>query len=388
MTIIRHISLIMLLCLLSLQSAFALSEHYYDDDFIIASVVIADPSADALYSALGHAAIRMQCPSENLDYCFSYESEDATQKVLSFLLGKLKMGMFAIPVEEYKEAYREDGRGVYEYQLNLPLETRRELWRILDEELMKGAYLNYDYFNRGCSFTTYRFIKKVVENNNAHINFGPFGGRFNGSNRDLAYMGAMGNEWFHFISAIVGNDKVIDGNINSEDKLIVPIDMVHTLQNATVNGEPVLSNECHVLCEPKVMPSYSWLTPQLIAVLLFVLAVINLFISKPCVDWLFLGIVTLFGAVLTYLLVFSHLPLTDWNWLIIPFNLLPAIAWHWRKCWALPYAGLMAAWVLFVVAWPHFIVHCSLVILTMAWILILLKNTIFWKNINVKNIIK
>ena len=108
------------------------------DDFVIASLLVADPGSK-LYSVLGHACIRMQCPAYGLDYCFSYESEDVAHRVADFFAGKLYMGMFAIPVEEYCAPYREEGRGVYEYRLNLPIEIKRELWRILDEEMLKGC---------------------------------------------------------------------------------------------------------------------------------------------------------------------------------------------------------------------------------------------------------
>ena len=107
------------------------------DDFVIASLLVADPGGK-IYSVMGHACIRMQCPAYGLDYCFSYESEDVAHRVIDFFAGKLYMGMFAVPKEEYCASYREEGRGVYEYTLNLPIEIKRELWRILDEEMLKG----------------------------------------------------------------------------------------------------------------------------------------------------------------------------------------------------------------------------------------------------------
>ena len=46
------------------------------EDFVIASVCVASPGED-VYSALGHACLRLQCPTYNLDYIYSYEAEDA-----------------------------------------------------------------------------------------------------------------------------------------------------------------------------------------------------------------------------------------------------------------------------------------------------------------------
>ena len=64
-------------------------------DFVIASLLVADPGT-VLYSVLGHACIRLQCPVFDLDYCFSYESEDVENRMLDFLAGKLMMGLFAV----------------------------------------------------------------------------------------------------------------------------------------------------------------------------------------------------------------------------------------------------------------------------------------------------
>lgn len=49
------------------------------EDFVEASVVIASPGTK-LYTVLGHASLRMQCPKYQMDYVFSYEAEDAALK--------------------------------------------------------------------------------------------------------------------------------------------------------------------------------------------------------------------------------------------------------------------------------------------------------------------
>ena len=101
----------------------------YDEDFVKTSLIIASPG-DMLYSKVGHCAIRMQCPQYKLDYVFSYESEDARQKVLTFLAGKLKMGMFSVPTDEYISSYKKEGRSVTEYTLNIPIDAKRNLANI------------------------------------------------------------------------------------------------------------------------------------------------------------------------------------------------------------------------------------------------------------------
>ena len=50
------------------------------EDFVKVSLMIADPGA-AFYSVFGHACLRMQCPAFDMDYCFSYESEDVKNRI-------------------------------------------------------------------------------------------------------------------------------------------------------------------------------------------------------------------------------------------------------------------------------------------------------------------
>jgi hypothetical protein len=80
---------------------------------------------------------------------------------------------------------------------------------------------------------------------------------------------------------------------------------------------------------------------------------------------------------MTYLICFSDLCCTDWNWLIIPFNPLPLIFWHWRKHWALPYAGILAVWCVAMASitlWGHVLVDWSHIVFVIVWILLLFKQ--------------
>ena len=132
-----------------------------DENFVITSLLVASPG-DVLYSKVGHCALRMQCPQHDLDYVFSYESEEVRHRVLAFLAGKLKMGMFAIPTDKYLSLYKEDGRGITEYTLNIPIEAKRNLWRVLDQHVAEGPNLPYDYITRGCAHSTLMMLKEGI----------------------------------------------------------------------------------------------------------------------------------------------------------------------------------------------------------------------------------
>ena len=343
------------------------------EDFVIASLLVADPGT-VMYTVLGHACIRLQCPTFDMDYCFSYEAEDVSQKVLSFLAGNLTMGLFAIPIEDYCAQYREEGRGVYEYTLNLPIEVKRELWRVLDEHLAEGTRLPYDYYHRGCAITAKDFVKEALGATKIVYDKSLYDQAFN--SRKIWINGTQRALWVRFIALfIAGGETSVP--LYGDKQLIIPTDLVHAWQKATVNGRPLLASEPNILVEGEPQVADGWFTPMVLAIILLILSIANLFWKRPYFDWLMLAAQTLVGCFMTYLICFSDLCCTSWNWLIIPFNPLPLIFWHWRKYWALPYAGLLTIWCLAMAAttiWGHVLVDWSHILMVVSWIIIVIKQ--------------
>lgn len=344
------------------------------EDFVIASLLVADPGT-VMYSVLGHACIRLQCPAFDMDYCFSYESESVKNRVLDFLAGKLMMGLFAIPVEDYCNLYRAEGRGVYEYKLNLPIEVKRELWRVIDEHLAEGIRLPYDYYHRGCATTALEFVKEalgeiVIVYDRSLYEYAP-------TARELCVKYSQDAKWVQFFALILVGSEA-DEPLVGDKQLIIPIDLVHALQKAKVNGEYLLESDPMVLVEGKPQVNDGWFTPMVLAIILLVLSIINLWVKYPYFNWLMLAAQTIVGCGMTYLIVFSDLCCTDWNWLIIPFNPLPAICWKWRRYWAFPYVGVLIVWCVAMTAisiWGNVLVDWSHIVLVLSFVPVLLKQS-------------
>lgn len=342
------------------------------EDFVTVSLLVADPG-NYLYSVLGHAALRMQCPIFGLDYCFTYQSEEKRNQIFRFFAGNLNMGLFSIPIKEYCDSYYDEGRGVYEYELNLPTSAEQELWRILDEQVAKGMKLPYDYFNRGCAIACLNFVQKALGEQVISYGYLPT----NKSTRDYAYIHMAQYPWVWFVLNFICG---IDGDkiLSAEKQLLFPIELVNAWQNATIDGVPVISQEPVVLVEGKPQWDESWFTPMLLALLILCLSIANLFWSKPYFDWLMLAALTVVGAFMMYLICFSDLCCTSWNWLIIPFNIFPAIFWYWRKWWTLPFACALLIWCGVMAGnmlWGHVLVDWSHILLVLAWTLVLVKQT-------------
>ena len=348
------------------------------DDFVTVSLVVCDPT-EVLYSTLGHAALHLQCPTYDLDYVFTYESENVRDKIWTFLKGDLKMGMYAFPTDMFLEIYRYSGRGVKEYTINLTPLQKQNLWRIMDNHVAEGANIPYDYFHRGCAKVIVQVLHEAIGKNAIH--YAPWPDKYTKqTQREIVRNYIEGAPWEEFVMYfLIGIDG--DKPYPCEQKLIVPTDLVEVWQKATFDsGKTVLDSEPRVLLEPTQHNKGTWCTPLLVSLLLLLLA----FVPWKGVDYTLLALYTLIGAVMTYLIVFSGLPCTNWNWLIIPFNILPALAWPWRRYWALPYACVLLIWCLVMTAellWGHVLVDWPHIVLALAFSVVCAKQLFAYRKI-------
>lgn len=336
------------------------------EDFVKVSLVVCDP-CDILYSTLGHACLHLECPTFGLDYFFSYESESVRDKVWTFLKGNLKMGMFALDREEFLSEYRNAQRGVREYTMNLSPQQKQELWRVLDEKVEQGFDIPYDYFHRGCAKAVVQVVNEALEPN--AIQYALWSEKYTRQTQREIVRNYIDNApWSEFeMYFLIGVEG--DKDYPCEQKLIVPMDLVEVWQQATINGDPLLSSEARELLPSYPQKKATWCTPLLIAILLFL---ISWWIPYPM-----LVVQLALGLLMTYLILFSNLPCTNWNWLLIPFNPLPAILWYWRKYWAMPFAFVLGVWVVVMVAWPYTLVATEHLILVLAEIVVFVK--VGWK---------
>ncbi len=323
-----------------------------DDDFIKASVLVAQPGS-VLYSCIGHAFLRMECPAHHLDYCFSYESEDVSQRVLTFLAGRLKMGMIAIPTSDFLDIYRGSHRGVASYELHLSVSQKQRLWQLLDERVAQGTNIPYDYMARGCVHACVQLIHEAVQPDGA-ITYGEWPQHFSMSRRELVRRQLDRSPWTAFILYfLVGTEG--DREVSLREKIITPLDMIEVLQHATVNEHRVLDRECQILVPygDKKGLSLPFLSPVVCASLMLLVTLICLYKHWMFCIWPLLVIQAAWGILLVYLFAFSSLPCTSWNWLIVPFNPLPLLLWPWRRWWLLPYSAVLAVWLLGMKMMPH-----------------------------------
>ena len=338
-------------------------------DFVRAYVVTVGPGG-ALFSCAGHAFIRMKCPKFKLDYCFSYESEDVADRVLTFFSGRLKMGMFSVPTADYLRQYTGTGRSIRQYELNLPSSVKQDLWKILDGKASEGINLRYDYIGRGCAWSILTSLKEALRT--VSVELAPWPEKYRHTRREIIGESISDYPWTRFaIHAIVGSD--VDFGERTLEKVVLPTDVVEFLQGAKIGGVPILSVKPEEIQSQQAVSCCGWFTPTVMATLFVFIALVNLFLRGHFLDWTILSLHTLSGSFFTYLVLFSNLPATTWNWLLVPFNVLPILLWKWRQYWAIYFVLVLAVWELFMLCYPHQLTDPAYLVLTLGFLFFYLK---------------
>ena len=336
-----------------------------DPNFVMASLLIMSPG-DELYSCAGHSCIRLECPKFGLDYCFSYESESVKEKVLSFFMGKLKMGMFAVPTADWVKMYKDIGRGITAYRLNLPPDAKQRLWEFLDGKVAEGPCLPYDYLERGCAQSDLRVIRDALKPHSMVVLSWPE--QYKQTRREFVDGFTDSHPWNRFfLHAICGAE--LDRDVPNMQKIVVPSDLLGLLRRATVKGRPIIDGDGIEILAAKTVAKPSLFSPLVVAFMILALAVINWFTKMKWLDWLFLALFSLAGFFFSYLVFVSDLTATGWNWLIVPFNLLPLIFWKWRAKWALWFAAVLVLWEIGMIAYPHRLTDPAYLVLIVAYII-------------------
>lgn len=340
------------------------------DDYIKASLLVVSPASE-VYSVCGHLALRLLCPSQKMDYCFTFETSTDTQGLLRFLSGKAKGGFLASLTENYLQAYRQAGRGVTEYQLNLTPTQKLELWKTVDQEILKGFCHRYDYLHTQCTSMCIDLVRRAL---GERIEYHDQPALFQGSFRDQMLANAKPYPWSAFFwQTLMGAEG--DETEPFEQKLS-PTQLPVVWQKATVGGtdQHLVSDEGITLVERADEPcEASWMVSPLAVFTLLLIIVVALTLVQlqtrrvssdtkaakalhragTVLDMLLLAVHTLLSIFLLWFVLGSQNEGTVWNWYLLPFNLLPQLFWM-----AFPRKRLLtgrctiAVWLLFILAVP------------------------------------
>ena len=327
------------------------------DDFVTASLLVATPGPH-LYSALGHCALRMECPAFGLDYCFSFEmnsGNDATD-YLNFFKGQSPSGIIAMETPAYLQRFEGEGRGVTQYTLNLTPVQKQEMWRRLDNNMMEGISTHFDFLFHNCSSICLAAVRSQLLDEHLEVKEWPEVMRQNRASILLSYTDHA--PWMQFVLMTIWGTEA-DKEVEKE-MCVAPKTIGETLSHSVIvsadgTERPALTGEVRQLLPQTLQLQPTWLTPLVLAATLLVLLLL-----LTAGEWLWgwrrlaratdvvlLVVQALLGVLLLYLVMVSNLFGQHWNWCLLIFSPLPLLAWlccrrrGWYSRLALLYGGIL-----------------------------------------------
>ena len=329
---------------------------------IFASLIIAEPSND-IYGCCGHCAIRMQCPSHNMDYCFTYSFSNTLLNKFKFFNGTGEGTFVPMYTNDFLLEYKEAHRGVMEYRLNLTLEEKRVLWQNLDANANSSYHWKYDFLKTNCSaMCAYIIEQSLIGERIAYGNLDPI---LTGDNRTFVKQIFSHTPWYQFFwLTLLGAEGEEWGEVYTRLAPFIITDVWGTASFVNDNtgetrpifdGEPiVVSNEHTVLTPSPVTPFIAFLAllvVSLVITVLFLKGVARRVVV--CFDVALLVAQTILGLIALYLNFFSELQGAHGSWHVLVMNPLPLLVVllfrkkpkYWRMGWLL-YSALLVVYLI------------------------------------------
>ena len=257
-----------------------------DEDFVRASLLVIGPG-DNVVTCFGHAAIRMQCPTHQLDYCFTFEMKLAEGEHTKFLTGQAKAGFMAAPTGVFMEQYKRQGRGITEYDLNLTPKQEQTLWRNLDREIAQEARWSYDFITVNCGSMCVWIIQQSLLDE--HIEYQQLPTVLQGTYSDVMdYVGEDApwlNLYFHVRYFSRRNDT---GAL--ADKMaptLLAEAWQHALLTSPTGGSRPVITASRQLAPQTLRTGPVWLTPARALVIAIIIIIVFIFIKTKFMKRLF-----------------------------------------------------------------------------------------------------
>lgn len=304
-----------------------------------ASFEIAVSDYSRLQSLFGHGFVRMECPEQNVDICYSLETGGLV-KPWSIASGRYMARVFAMPTKECMREYEEANRPVDEYELNLTPEEIRTLWKRLDEKANEGDVVYNDFIKQGCSQVMMNIIMECVD---GRVRFDEkVMNELGTTPYEVASRALSSTSMMKLFGSLIVSNKGRDTFIKEEERLFVPSALHSVLTTAIIRtrdggSRPLITNKVtksEPIHEGKV-PLIVWLALALAATVALTvwerlhghgsmvgrIADAALFVMYMLIALLILGVSSTSNV--EYL--------SGWNASMLSFNLLPLILWLINK---------------------------------------------------------
>lgn len=232
-----------------------------------------------IYSLFGHTAIRYEDTRRGVNVVFNYGlfSFDTPNFILRFTLGETDYQLGVTDYRHFIASYRMEGRDVWQQTLNLTLEEKQRLVRLLEENYKpENRIYRYNFFYDNCATRPRDQVERAVR---GHLKYADdmettdTGCSF----RDIVHQYCEGHPWARFgIDMCLGCEA--DRPISRRQMMFAPFYVKDFFASATLTDSagvrPLVSATEQVLAIPAGARKHEAPYPSPLAVAVGLLAII------------------------------------------------------------------------------------------------------------------
>jgi hypothetical protein len=312
---------------------------------------------EELYSTFGHTALRITDPNNALDVVYNYGYFDFRTEnfYFKFVKGDLQYFMNVTSYDDFVFEYKLDRRQVIEQTLNLPLAKKQELFDALNKSLLtdEKSY-TYKFIDRNCTSMVVNKINglfgtdKIQKVDDKSISY-----------RTLLYPYFENYFWYKLGINIVFGAKT-DQNA---EKLFLPIELLHSLDKATIDGKPLVSKKETVVQGVTAKSQFSFFNSiYLICALLLIMVIIN---KIPLFKG-YLFVCGILGLFLCLIGLYSEHDELLWNYNALLFNplflLIPFVKDTFLRKGIMTLLVLLLIYCIVMITKPHLLIMLPFIV--------------------------
>lgn len=303
---------------------------------------------EELYSTFGHTALRIKDDANELDIVFNYGAFDFRTEnfYLKFVKGDLQYFMNVTSFEDFILEYQIDEREVIEQTLNLSLAQKQSLFDALSTSLNTSEkFYTYKFIDRNCTTMVADKINGLL--GQAQIQ--------KVDDKTISYRSVLYPYFDNYFWYKLGINIIFGAKTDADaEKLFLPVELMNSLNKATVNGEPLVTTQKTILKGTEIKPVFSLVNSLYLILTFFVILIV---INKRWLFLTYLFIAGLLGVFLSLVGMYSQHQEVLWNYNALLFSplflALPFLNGMKRKRIGNLSIAILMVYTIFMINKPH-----------------------------------
>lgn len=214
--------------------------------------VITCGKGDQIYSLFGHTALRVNDPDQGIDRVYNYGTFDFSTPnfALKFVKGDLQYFVSVSSFNDFLYHYSYDERSVFEQVLQLSDKQEQKIFDELEQTLASDErFYTYKFIDRNCTTKVVDLLNDVL----GKRTIGKVG------NTEMTYREIIYPEFDGYFFEQWGTGLFFGPKVDeSATQIFLPIELYQSINQAKINGKPLLAENKSWLVFETPAPPFKW----------------------------------------------------------------------------------------------------------------------------------